>query len=106
MSKIDAPLNTPVWVNENNCKACDRCVSVCPAGVLAMRQETSSILGSMIKVVHPEACIGCMDCELTCPDFAIFVADRKEFKFAKLSKEAKERKEKIINNNYRQLEEE
>ncbi len=105
MSLIKAPANTPVWVNEARCKACDKCVSVCPAGVLAMRQEITSTLGSMIKVVHPEACIGCMDCELTCPDFAIYVADRKEFKFAKLSKEAKMRKEKIIQNNYRILKE-
>ena len=62
------------------------------------------ILGSMIKVVHPESCIGCSDCELTCPDFAIYVADKKEFKFAKLTDEAKERKEAIIKNNYRELE--
>jgi 2-oxoglutarate ferredoxin oxidoreductase subunit delta len=70
-----------------------------------MRQEVHSTLGSMIKVVHPESCIGCMDCELTCPDFAIYVADKKEFKFAKLSSDAKERKEKIVKNNYRILDE-
>jgi len=41
---------------------------------------------------------------LACPDFAIYVADRKEFKFAKLTDEAKDRKEAIVKNNYRQLE--
>ena len=104
MSNMEAPANTPVWVNEDRCKACDKCVSVCPAGVLAMRQEVTSTLGSMIKVVHPDACIGCTDCELACPDFAIYVADRKEFKFAKLTDEAKERKEAVVRNNYRELE--
>ena len=104
MSNMEAPSNTPVWVNEDRCKACDKCVSVCPAGVLAMRQEVTSTLGSMIKVVHPDACIGCTDCELACPDFAIYVADRKEFKFAKLTDEAKERKEAVVRNNYRELE--
>jgi 2-oxoglutarate ferredoxin oxidoreductase subunit delta len=69
-----------------------------------MRQEVHSTLGSMIKVVHPESCIGCMDCELACPDFAIYVADKKEFKFAKLTEDAKERKEAVIKNNYRELE--
>lgn len=54
MSNMEAPANTPVWVNEANCKACDKCVSVCPAGVLAMRQEVHSTLGSMIKVVHQQ----------------------------------------------------
>jgi 2-oxoglutarate ferredoxin oxidoreductase subunit delta len=58
----------------------------------------------MIKVVHPESCIGCTDCELSCPDFAIYVADKKEFKFAKLTEEAKERREAVIKNNYRELE--
>ena len=104
MSNMEAPANTPVCVNETRCKACDKCVSVCPAGVLAMRQEVTSTLGSMIKVVHPEACIGCTDCELACPDFAIYVADRKEFKFAKLTDEAKDRKEAVVRNNYRELE--
>ena len=91
MSNVEAPLNTPVWVNESRCKACDRCVSVCPAGVLGMRQDIHSTLGSMATVIHPEACIGCNDCELSCPDFAIFVADKKEYKFSKLSDEAKQR---------------
>jgi 2-oxoglutarate ferredoxin oxidoreductase subunit delta len=46
-----------------------------------------------------------MECELSCPDFAIYVADRKEYKFAKLTDEAKERQAKIIANNYMSLEE-
>jgi len=39
--------------------------------------------------------------ELSCPDFAIYVADKKEFKFAKLTKESKARQEAIVNNGYR-----
>lgn len=103
MSIMKAPTNTPVWVNENRCKACDVCVSVCPAGVLAMRQEPTSTLGAMVQVIAPQSCIGCNDCELSCPDFAIYVADKKEFKFAKLTEEAKNRGEAIKKNNYRVL---
>jgi len=44
-----------------------------------------------------------MDCELACPDFAIYVADKKEFKFSKLTEDAKERKEAVVRNNYREL---
>ncbi|SFV51882.1 2-oxoglutarate oxidoreductase, delta subunit, putative [hydrothermal vent metagenome] len=55
----------------------------------------------MISVVAPESCIGCNECELSCPDFAIYVADKKEFKFAKLSDESKARQEAIVNNGYR-----
>ena len=84
--KTENPGDQPVWVNTNNCKACDICVAVCP-------------------------CIGCMECELSCPDFAIYVADRKELKaagksFAKLTDEAKKRQEAIVANNYMSLKQE
>ncbi len=101
MSVVTAPKDTAVWVDEERCKACDVCVSVCPAGVLAMRPEPSSTLGAMITIIAPQDCIGCYDCELHCPDFAIFVADRKEYKFSKIKEEAKKRAELIKKNNYR-----
>jgi 2-oxoglutarate ferredoxin oxidoreductase subunit delta len=102
------PGDQPVWINTNNCKACDRCVAECPAGVLAMVYEETSVLGKMISIEHPESCIGCMECELICPDFAIFVADKKEFKaaghsFDKLTDEAKKRQIEIVENNYMTL---
>ncbi|MGG7073272.1 4Fe-4S binding protein [Campylobacter sp. 9BO] len=92
-----------VWVDESRCKACDVCVSNCPAGVLGMRLEASAVLGKMIEVVHPDACIGCRDCELHCPDFAIYVA-QKGFKFAKLTPEAKERALAVRANKFQKLE--
>ncbi|MDY0194786.1 MAG: 4Fe-4S dicluster domain-containing protein [Sulfurovaceae bacterium] len=102
MSNImKAPENTPVWVNTKRCKACDICVDVCPAGVLSMKQEPTSTLGAMISVIAPESCIGCRECELSCPDFAIYVAEKAEYKFAKLTDAAKQRAEAIANNNYR-----
>ncbi len=103
MSVMKAPENTPVWVDVKRCKACDLCVSVCPAGVLAMRPEPKSTLGAMIEVIAPQSCIGCNDCELSCPDFAIYVASKDEYKFAKLSEEAKQRAQAIKDNNYRIL---
>ncbi|MEF3191875.1 MAG: 4Fe-4S binding protein [Campylobacterales bacterium] len=103
MSLLKAPENTPVWVNEKRCKACDICVSVCPAGVLAMRLEPSSTLGAMVEIIAPEDCIGCNECELSCPDFAIFVASKEEYKFAKLTESAKQRAEAIKKNNYMKL---
>jgi 2-oxoglutarate ferredoxin oxidoreductase subunit delta len=68
-----------------------------------MKPEPGSTLGAMISIVALEDCIGCNDCELHCPDFAIFVADKKAdgVKFAKLTDEAKARAEAIRNNNYR-----
>jgi 2-oxoglutarate ferredoxin oxidoreductase subunit delta len=102
MSFIKAPANTPVWVDESRCKACDICVSMCPAGTLAMQYDTTSTLGAMVKVIAPESCIGCNECEIHCPDFAIYVADKKSdnYKFAKLTDEAKKRAEAIKANNF------
>jgi len=98
---MTAPANTPVWVDTARCKACDICVDACPAGVLSMQQEPTSTLGAMISVIAPDACIGCNECELSCPDFAIYVAEKKEFKFAKLTDASKARQEVIANNGYR-----
>lgn len=103
MFKTENPGNVPVWVNTNNCKSCDKCVAGCPAGVLAMVYDKTSVQGTMISVEHPESCIGCNECELICPDFAIFVADRKDFKFAKITDEAKTRQEAITANKYMSL---
>ncbi|MCE3039797.1 4Fe-4S binding protein [Helicobacter anatolicus] len=100
MSNIVAPQGVAVWTNEERCKGCDICVSKCPAGVLSMQLDSNKVLGKIIKVIHPESCIGCRECELHCPDFAIYVADRKEFKFAKITQEAQERAAKIKQNNY------
>ena len=97
------PEDTPVWVNEKRCKACSICVSYCPAGVLAMRDEPHAVLGEMVEVIKPDSCIGCNECELHCPDFAIMVAKRAEFKFAKLTPEAKQRAQDIRANHYKKL---
>lgn len=85
----------PVWVDEKRCKGCDICVSVCPVGVLSMRLDSQMILGKVAEVSFPTSCIGCKECELHCPDFAIFVAQRDEYKFAKATQEAQLRGEKI-----------
>ena len=53
---IEQPLNTAVWVDESRCKACDICVSYCPAGVLNMKEDIHAVQGMMIEVSHPEAC--------------------------------------------------
>jgi 2-oxoglutarate ferredoxin oxidoreductase subunit delta len=68
-----------------------------------MQAEPTSTLGAMVAIIAAEDCIGCNDCELTCPDFAIYVADKKHdnIKFAKLTDESKARAEAIKNNNYR-----
>ncbi|RAX57819.1 2-oxoglutarate:acceptor oxidoreductase [Helicobacter monodelphidis] len=100
MAKMVAPANTPVWVDESRCKACDLCVSLCPSGTLAMQSGSQYVLGKIVKVIEANSCIGCNDCELHCPDFAIHVAEKSEFKFAKLTEESKNRAQKIKENRF------
>ncbi len=50
------------------CKGCGLCVEYCNRGVLQMD-------GVVPKVVAPEKCTRCMQCEVICPDFAIEVRD-------------------------------
>ncbi|NLC70162.1 MAG: 4Fe-4S binding protein [Desulfuromonadaceae bacterium] len=55
-----------IEIIEKYCKGCSICVEFCPTQVLQMD-------GFVARVVKPEACIKCMQCELRCPDFAIKV---------------------------------
>ncbi len=96
--------NVLVWVDIKNCKACSICVSLCPSGTIAMVPDHHSTLGATIEVIAPESCIGCRDCELHCPDFAIFVAEKTEnIKFAKLTEESKARAAAIKANNFKKI---
>jgi len=55
-----------IEIIDRYCKGCSICVEFCPTKVLA-------IDAFVVKAANPDACIGCMQCELRCPDFAIKV---------------------------------
>jgi 2-oxoglutarate ferredoxin oxidoreductase subunit delta len=49
------------------CKGCGICISVCPKEVLVAGKD------GKVTAAYPDQCIGCMNCEYHCPDFAITV---------------------------------
>ncbi len=55
-------------VNEEWCKDCGICPTICPEYCLAMDDA------HRLVVVDEEACTGCRLCEVLCPDFAIRIA--------------------------------
>ena len=56
-----------ITIKMTRCKGCGICVAFCPKQVLALDEL------SKVHVVNGEACIACGQCELRCPDYAIFV---------------------------------
>jgi len=63
-----------VEINEFYCKACELCVTDCPAHVLALDMSRLSAKGfHPAFMLHPEDCIACGTCVVVCPDAAITV---------------------------------
>jgi 2-oxoglutarate ferredoxin oxidoreductase subunit delta len=54
-------------LNLRRCKGCGICAAFCPKKVLAVNEVEK------IEIVNEAACISCKQCELRCPDYAIFV---------------------------------
>jgi 2-oxoglutarate ferredoxin oxidoreductase subunit delta len=54
-----------VSVNSAVCKQCGICVNFCPREVLASDENGD------VNIISPEACTGCLMCELLCPEVCI-----------------------------------
>jgi len=67
-----------VIIDEDRCKGCGLCVSVCPHNVLRLAEDRFNTKGYRpVEVVNPEACIGCAMCATMCPDVVYTVYRRK-----------------------------
>lgn len=53
-------------INNKWCKGCGICVAFCPKNVLEIKNDK-------IYITDESKCIHCGQCELRCPDYAIFV---------------------------------
>lgn len=63
-----------IKLNQDKCKACELCVSVCPKECLDLDQEAVNVKGyHPVALMNPDDCIGCARCAIICPDAVISV---------------------------------
>lgn len=63
-----------VIFQEDLCKGCNLCVTVCPTDVIALDNTNLNTKGyHPAGAVNPDKCIACMNCALICPDLVITV---------------------------------
>lgn len=63
-----------VTFNDELCKGCELCTSVCPKGIITMSNDKINSKGYHIAtVVDKEKCSGCACCAIICPDVVIKV---------------------------------
>ncbi len=57
-------------IYHNWCKSCGICIALCPKKVYDKNATGGPV------VARADDCIGCLVCELHCPDFAISITER------------------------------
>lgn len=63
-----------VKFNEERCKGCELCISVCPKKILTLHKSKLNAKGfHPACVTDADSCIGCANCAVMCPDGAISV---------------------------------
>ncbi len=55
-------------VKQRWCKGCGICVTFCPTKILELKDDK-------IRVIDEDKCIYCGQCELRCPDYAIYLEE-------------------------------
>lgn len=65
-------------IDENRCKGCGLCVSVCPKDVLEIAEKVNTKGYFPAFQARPEDCIFCATCCRMCPDVAITISEVEE----------------------------
>ena len=73
--KLDDMIHGTVLIDQQRCKGCDLCTTVCPQDVLTLDMQTLNAKGyhPAMLVEDGSHCTGCTICALICPDVCITV---------------------------------
>ncbi len=79
ISKLNVTVFKPraeIYIDEDKCVGCGRCVEVCPEDVYALKkysEEKDPDKEYKSIAVHPERCILCLSCLEICGKNAIYI---------------------------------
>ena len=59
----------------DRCKHCDICIEVCPRKILIKGDKLNKRTGYPPALIADGVCTFCQECEINCPDFAIYVVE-------------------------------
>lgn len=63
-----------VTFDQERCKGCSLCVSVCPVKIIFLNAESTNSKGySVATITEMDKCIACTNCATMCPDGVITV---------------------------------
>ena len=65
-------------VDNDRCKGCELCVTVCPKNVLELSGEVNAMGYFPVYQARPEDCVYCTTCCIMCPDVAIAISKLSE----------------------------
>lgn len=65
-----------IIIDDPMCKGCDICIYCCPKNILVASEEVNARGYFTPRVTDAAECTGCLQCELLCPDFAIFIIEQ------------------------------
>lgn len=68
-----AKVRGAILVDTEVCKGCEVCIPVCAENVIGMSMEVNRKGYHYAYMKHAEACTGCINCGIVCPDRAIMV---------------------------------
>jgi 2-oxoglutarate ferredoxin oxidoreductase subunit delta len=71
------PAKAEIHLLPDECKGCGYCIEYCPKKVLEESNEINARGVHPPRVVDESKCIICSFCSAVCPDFAIFVVEKK-----------------------------
>ena len=75
-----AQTRAEIHLVKDQCKGCGYCIEYCPRKVLEESDEINARGVHPPRAVDESKCIMCKFCTAVCPDFAIFVEEKKNQK--------------------------